>query len=101
MMVPTHVPQPDPPISTAHKAIATCTDECDVPVAVEEHLERTDSIYALTVTKVVQTGWHSGTVRLVLALLFTVFLQLALVGLLWQVRVSLSNRNLSTSNQPT
>jgi hypothetical protein len=55
-------------------------------VTAEEHVRCSDSVYALAVTKVVKTGWHLGTLRLVGALLFTVFLQLALVGLLWQVR---------------
>lgn len=53
---------------------------------VEDHVNRSDSIYALAVTKVVTCGWHLGTVRLVAALFFTVFLQLALVGVLWQVQ---------------
>lgn len=55
-------------------------------LTVEDHVDQSDSIYALAVTKVVKTGWHLGTVRLVAALFFTVFLQLTLVGLLWQVQ---------------
>lgn len=58
----------------------------DAPLCIEEHVNRSDSIYALAVTRVVKTGWHSGTFRLVGALFFTVFLQLALVGVLWQVQ---------------
>jgi len=58
----------------------------DAPLHIEEHVNLSDSIYALAVTRVVRTGWHTGTFRLVGALLFTVFLQLALVGLLWQVQ---------------
>jgi hypothetical protein len=61
-------------------------NDADEPLnVVKEHVNRSDSIYALAVTKVVNCGWHLGTVRLVVALFFTVFLQLALVGLLWQV----------------
>jgi hypothetical protein len=60
--------------------------DADEPLnVVKQHVNRSDSIYALAVTKVVNCGWHPGTVRLVVALFFTVFLQLALVGLLWQV----------------
>jgi hypothetical protein len=55
--------------------------------AVETHIEKSDSIYALTVTTVVKLGWGDRQAwRLVAALLFTVFLQLALVGLLFEVR---------------
>jgi hypothetical protein len=62
------------------------TDAVQYASEVEDHVNRSDSIYALAVTKVVNCRWHLGTVRLVAALFFTVFLQLALVGLLWQVQ---------------
>lgn len=53
---------------------------------VESNLGST--IYALSVKQVVRTGWHKGTWRLVFALLFTIILQMALIGLLWQVSSS-------------
>lgn len=87
MMVPTHVPQPNMTHPSPQHTRQLALTNVGCPFAVEEQLERTESIYALTVTKVVQTGWHFRTVRLVWALFFTVFLQLALVGLLWQVKL--------------
>lgn len=50
---------------------------------VEDNLGTT--IYALSVKQVFLTKWHGCTWRLALALLFTIILQLALVGLLLQV----------------
>lgn len=51
--------------------------------AVEEHLG--DSVYALAVKQVVRSGWKMWTWRILGALCFTIVLQLALIGLLWQV----------------
>lgn len=74
-------------LSPSHAPIGMAQVIDESNLTVEEQVHRCDSIYALAVTKVVKTGWHCGTLRLVAALFFTVFLQMALVGLLWQVRL--------------